>query len=108
MKPAQAPTPTTKRSFREWVTLGCCLFAGGILLGGALWHDHKLTTATERDRLEVQARVVDEYVEQLIGGVNQALQGVRDELIPGVSPQPQVFKRLKALVDAMPGVQALV
>ena len=89
------------------MTLGCCLFAGGVLLCGALWHDYQLTTATERDRLEVQARVVDDYVEQLIGGVNQALQGVRDDLIPGVSPQPQVFKRLKALVDAMPGVQAL-
>jgi diguanylate cyclase (GGDEF)-like protein/PAS domain S-box-containing protein len=97
----------TKRSRREWLALVLVLVVAAGLLVGVLWHDHRITSATERDRLEVQARVVDEYLEQLLGGVNNALQGVRDELPHWAGPefQDRAGLRLKALIDAMPGVR---
>jgi len=96
-----------KRSHREWLALLLVLVAAAGLLGAMLWHDHRITSATERDRLEVQARVVDEYLEQLLGGVSNALQGVRDELPSGVGPdvQDRAGRRLKVLTEAMPGVR---
>ncbi len=96
-----------KRSRREWLALVSVLVLAAGLLAAMLWHDHRITSATERDRLEVQARVVDEYLEQLLGGVSNALQGVRDDMPNWVGPefQDRAGRRLKALTDAMPGVR---
>lgn len=61
------------------------------------------TQSTERDRLEVQACVIDEHLEQQLQGVYNALQGLRDEMVnrQEVGFQERTTSRLKALTDAM-------
>jgi len=103
------PTTSSKkqRRHREWLALGLALVLGALVPSLVLWNDARLTGDTERDRLQVQARVIDEYLEQLLGGVNSALQGVRDELPQwrGHAFQMRTSSRLKALTEAMPGVR---
>ena len=66
--------------------------------------------ATERDRLRVQARVVDDNVGQQLDGINRALASVRDEFLatPPHSVSTLLSARLKALSDAIPGVRSMV
>ena len=96
-----------RRRHREWLALGVVLWLGAVFLGSLAWCDLDSTSDTERDRLEVQARVVDEYLEQLLGGVNSALLGVRDDVTrwPSADFQSRAASRLKSLTDAMPGVR---
>jgi len=107
MNKALPTSPRKQRRHREWLALCLVLCLAAVLLALMLWHDFSNTSATERDRLQVQARVVDEYLEQLLGGLNNALQGVRDEMPQwqGMGFQARANSRLKALTDAMPGVR---
>jgi len=107
MNKEQATFSRKRRRHREWLALGLVFLLAAVLLGLMLWHDFQNTSHTERDRLQVQARVVDEYLEQLLGGVNNALQGVREEvpLWKGAEFSARATKRLQALTEAMPGVR---
>jgi len=107
MNKEQAPSTRKRRRHREWLALGLVFLLAAVLLGVMLWHDFRNTSHNERDRLQVQARVVDEYLEQLLGGVNSALQGVREEvpLWKGHDFSARATKRLQALTEAMPGVR---
>ena len=102
-----ATSTRKQRRHREWLALSLVLLLAAVLLGIMIWQDLENTSDTERDRLQVQARVVDEYLEQLLGGVNSALQGVREELPQwqGMGFEGRASSRLKALTDAMPGVR---
>lgn len=107
MNKEQAPSTRKRRRHREWLALGLVFLLAAVLLGAMLWHDFRNTSHNERDRLQVQARVVDEYLEQLLGGVNNALHGVREEvpLWKGHDFSARATKRLQALTEAMPGVR---
>ena len=80
------------------------------MIGYALVKGHQSTDAIERDRLQVQARVVDDNVGQQLDGINRALASVRDEFLgtPAYSVSSLVSMRLKALSDAIPGVRSMV
>jgi len=102
---------THSRRFRvEWVVVTILLLLMGVAIGAALLGERKAVTARESDRLQVQARVIDDNVIRQIQGVNNALAGIRNALerseiaATGVS----TAARLKLLADAMPGVRTVV
>ena len=108
------PISTQTRRFRvEWLALGGLLFLLGVVLSAALYRERNALGDQESDRLQTQARVVDENLVRQLQGANSALVGVRDELeraesgVPGVADAPR-SARLKLLSDAMPGVRTMV
>ena len=91
----------------EWILLVLGLAIAGALVGWMLYKAHQDVDGTERDRLRVQARVVDDNVGQQLDGMNRALASVRDEFLatPIHSVSTLLSIRLKALSDAIPGVR---
>jgi diguanylate cyclase (GGDEF)-like protein/PAS domain S-box-containing protein len=109
------PAATTRRPFShsfatEWFALVAALVVIGVLIAYALFKARQSVDATERDRLQVQARVVDDNVGQQLDGINRALASVRDEFLatPKYSISSLLSLRLKALSDAIPGVRSMV
>jgi diguanylate cyclase (GGDEF)-like protein/PAS domain S-box-containing protein len=110
-KPAEAARAADARSFHaEWLVLIAALLVIGATIAYALIKAHRSADASERDRLQVQARVVDENVGQQLDGINRALASVRDDFLgmPTRSASTLVSTRLKALSDAIPGVRSMV
>ena len=70
----------------EWAALLSGLLVLGALIGWSLFKAHETVDATERDRLRVQARVVDDNVGQQLDGMNGALASVRDEFLSTPGP----------------------
>jgi diguanylate cyclase (GGDEF)-like protein/PAS domain S-box-containing protein len=94
----------------EWLALIIGLTVVGAMISYALVKTHQSVDATERDRLQVQARVVDDNVGQQLDGINRALASVRDDFFvtPTYSVSSLISPRLKALSDAIPGVRSMV
>ena len=115
--PAATPSADEEREARfarqftaEWAALLLGLVVLGVLIGWSLFKSHEALDATERDRLRVQARVIDDNVGQQLDGMNRALASVRDDFLAtsvhGVSTL--LSMRMKALSDAIPGVRSMV
>ena len=81
----------------------------GVALDVMLWYDLRLTRGTERDRLEVQARVISEDLEQQLQGVDNALRGIRDDVSDRREQdvRERANIRIKALASAIPGVRRM-
>jgi diguanylate cyclase (GGDEF)-like protein/PAS domain S-box-containing protein len=94
----------------EWLALLFALAVIGALIAWSLFKAHETVDATERDRLRVQARVVDDNVGQQLDGMYRALASVRGEFLatPVYSISTLLSPRLKALSDAIPGVRSMV
>jgi diguanylate cyclase (GGDEF)-like protein/PAS domain S-box-containing protein len=94
----------------ERIALLAALVFVGATIGYALLKTHRLADVTEQDRLQVQARVVDDNVGQQLDGINRALASVRDDILAGPTAvvPPLLSARLKALSDAIPGVRSMV
>jgi diguanylate cyclase (GGDEF)-like protein/PAS domain S-box-containing protein len=108
---ATAARPAAAHSFAaEWLALVAVLVAVGAMIVYGLVKAHQSVDATERDRLRVQARVVDENVGQQLDGINRALVSVRDDFLgtPIYIASSLLSLRLKALSDAIPGVRSMV
>ena len=113
--PARATAAATITDWRrqfiaEWIVLVIGLAVAAAMTGWTLYKSHQTVDATERDRLRVQARVVDDNIGQQLGGMNRALASVRDEFLatPVHSVSILLSARLKALSDAIPGVRSMV
>jgi hypothetical protein len=65
----------------EWLALLSGLVVVGLMIAWSLFRAHALLDANERDRLRVQARVVDDNVGQQLEGINHALAVVGDEFL---------------------------
>ena len=105
------PITTQPRRFLvQWVVLGGLLLLLGVVLAAALYRERSLVEARESDRLQVQARVIDENLIRQLEGVNNALTGIRNELEHSelVGAEVAASSRLKLLSDAMPGVRSMV
>src|SRR4051812_25830054 len=97
-------TPT--RYLTEWLALLVGLMTAAALIGYELQRGHAQTAATERDRLAVQARVIDDNLAQQLDGINKALAGIRLEFAQGEGERAgSTSARLKTLTDAIPGVR---
>jgi diguanylate cyclase (GGDEF)-like protein/PAS domain S-box-containing protein len=93
----------------EWVALLFGLAIVGVLIAWSLLKAHESLDATERDRLRVQARVVDDNVGQQLEGMSHALAIVGDDFLatPVHSVSTLLSVRMKALSDAIPGVRSM-
>ena len=109
-----AREPAARRSRSEWLLLGLVL----LLLGGILVYTHLSTSArtldTERDRLRVRAQVIADDIERNLAATNLAIEGVMRDFLTGAGADaggtraPQgISRRLRALVEAVPGVRGL-
>jgi two-component system, cell cycle sensor histidine kinase and response regulator CckA len=103
--------PGTPRRYQfEWLLLGVVLLILGALIGDWLYAEHAQIESLERDRLQVQARVIDENLGRQLEGVNYALASIRDDLLRwnGETMSVAPSNRLTVLSDAMPGVRTLL
>ncbi|MEP7302973.1 MAG: diguanylate cyclase [Caldimonas sp.] len=109
-RPAPRRLPFGPHFVAEWLALLAALAIVGALVGYALLKTHRATDTAERDRLQVQARVVDENVGQQLDGINRALASVRDDFLatPPGTVASLLSPRLKVLSDAIPGVRSMV
>ncbi|MCX7142946.1 MAG: PAS domain S-box protein [Proteobacteria bacterium] len=86
------------------------LLAVGAMLGYFQYAEHREIEYREGERLQTQARVIGENLERQLEGVNNALAGIRDDLLQfgakGMSVSPS--RRLKTLSGAMTGVRTLI
>lgn len=103
--------PVAQSSYRwEWARLlGLLLLL--FSLGGYWLHSERASAlGRERQRLEGQARVIEQNIERQLQGVNAALAGVRYDLVSGdrSTENNTLALNLKVLADAMPGVRSLV
>ena len=94
----------------EWLALLAALAIVGAIIGYALVKTHHAADTAERDRLQVQARVVGENVGQQLDGINRALASARDDFLatPAHNVGSLLSPRLKVLSDAIPGVRSMV
>src|SRR3972149_10925400 len=103
-------TLQTRRYQIEWMLLGTVLLILGGLVGYWLYSERDQIESQEWNRLQMQARVIDENLGRQLKGVNNALAGVRNDypLSDRKSIAPEASRRLKALADAMPGVRTML
>ena len=101
---------TSRRYRMEWLLLGMVLLIVGALIGYWLYAERLRMENVERDRLQVQARVIAENLARQLEGVGNALAGVRDDLPQwsGETMSVAPSRRLKVLSSVMPGVSALI
>jgi len=99
----------TRRFRAEWFALVAILILIAAVFAQALYRMRVSTETQEGDRLQVQARVVDDNLTRQFEGVKHALAGVRDELEqPGRGGEAAAAStRLKLLSSAMPGVRTM-
>ncbi|WP_367850066.1 diguanylate cyclase [Rhodoferax sp. WC2427] len=108
--PPLSPDRSAARHAREWGVLLLVL----ALLGGAvaywLGRAHTANRLREHAQLQIQARVIEENLVRQLQGANSALNGVRYDLFYGDTDgvDQHLQRRLQVLVDAMPGVRALI
>ncbi|XAH21318.1 EAL domain-containing protein [Xylophilus sp. GW821-FHT01B05] len=118
MAPSASFSPTVpvaqgrggKRAW-AWFAIG---FAGlGLLAVHTLYLDRLRVAAQEQDRLEVQARIIDETLTQQIDAVHAVLLAVRDEWaqVRGAEEGAAAVlltRRLQAMVDIVPSVRSIL
>ncbi len=96
--------------FAERLFLGVALSILGGYVGLHLYSGHSLIEDRERERLQNQARLIDQNLERQLAAVNNALVSIRGDLPFLNAPSDggtQLNHRLQAMSDAMPGVRTL-
>ena len=95
---------------QQWLLLGAVLLAVGLF---GLWNrgaEYRELQSEQHDLLEVQAAAVESNLSQLLLGLGAGLRGVRADLPQWSAAEaaPAASLRLKALSDAIPGVQSML
>jgi diguanylate cyclase (GGDEF)-like protein/PAS domain S-box-containing protein len=100
----------SRRFVAEWLALGVMLLIIATVLAGALYRDRGGVEAREADRLQTQARVIDENLMLQLAGADKALLGIGAELKGAdlFAPVPSLLPKLKLLTDAQPGVSSML
>jgi PAS domain S-box-containing protein len=110
-RPTQAaPSPGARRVGYEWALFAAVLLAVGIFAAWSRYAALGAIEVQERNRLEVQARAIDENLSRLLVGSYRALRSVREDrnrLWSAQELSERASHRLKALSDAMPGVHTM-
>ncbi len=98
-----------RRQRQEWWALAMVLLGVALLVAALRWNAREQIVQSEGQRLDVQARVVQEILARQIESVHAALQGVRETTPDWRSGDfaPNASRRLKALTDAIPGLAML-
>lgn len=95
----------------QWLILGLALLVLGGSIGYSVIRERNRIDALERERLTIQAKVVDKNLERQLVALNQALINIRNDL-----PHWKTHGENKALLsrhlqdmrDAMPGIRTLL
>src|SRR5205085_2697326 len=94
----------------EWLALAAILLLVGAVLALSLYRSRLALEAQEGERLQGQARVIDDNLVRQLQGANNALTGIRDEFERGPLDGARAVAasgRLKLLSNAMPGVRVM-
>ena len=95
---------------RQWLFGATALLALGSVIAWNIYSEHRAIDARERERLSVQAKVIDENLGRQLTAMNSALDSIRNEL-PYLEAQKdgsaQIKSRLQAMREAIPGIRAL-
>ena len=100
---------TAYRHRIQWLLLGIALLTLGAPVGYWLHAERGTLESVERDRLQAQARVIDENLSRQLKGINNALAGVLNEFSLPLDKNSarEASRRIGALSDAMPGVRTM-
>ncbi|WP_425258275.1 PAS domain S-box protein [Rubrivivax sp. RP6-9] len=98
-----------RRQRQEWWALAMVLLGVALLVAALRWNAREQIEQSEGQRLDVQARAVQEILSRQIESVHAALQGVREHTPAWRSGDfaSNASRRLKALTDAIPGLAML-
>jgi PAS domain S-box-containing protein len=101
--------PSKKYFFVQWIILISALLISGSLLAYSLLAEYKRIYARERDRLQIQAKVIEQNISYQLEATNLAIDGIRIDidLFRRAGGEKFANRRLKALSDAMPGVRTM-
>ncbi|WP_394790472.1 response regulator [Rhodoferax sp.] len=108
--PISTARPVSRRKLSEWLLLFVVLALVGAFLVHAYFNEVDRVSATERDRLQVQSNVISNDIQRNLAVSSLALDEVIKDYLGNVVPvnPAELSMRLRALVDAMPGVRAMV
>ena len=94
----------------QWLILALALLVIGGIIGLGLYNEHRAIDAMERQRLGVEARIIDENLSRQLHAINLALDSIRSEL-PDLKAhkdgKAMLNRRLRAMSGAMPGLRTL-
>ena len=98
-----------RRQRQEWWALAMVLLGVALLVAALRWNAREQIVQSEGQRLDVQARAVQEILSRQIESVHAALQGVREHTAGWRDGDftSNASRRLKALTDAIPGLAML-
>ena len=102
---------STRRTFvTEWLLLGGALLVLGTGLLYALIYEYRSIDQHERERLSIQARVINDILGRQLEAIDHALIRVRRELVVDkkAATLAHIDYHLSAFVEAMPGVRTLL
>ena len=110
-----ARTPSTperpsRRARQEWLLLGVVFIAVGAFVAGSRYVEFRDVDDQQRGLLAAQAAAIDQNLSRQLIGAGAALRGVRADMATWSAEElgRHASRRLKALGDAMPGVQTLL
>ena len=100
-----------KRFHKHWILTIGILSLLGMVLAYDLYLEHRRTESVEDDRLQVQARVIDENLSHQLVATYRSLQRILGDLPQwraGASYKPAANLMLKTLEEAIPGVRTFI
>lgn len=98
------------RHLNEWKCLILAFALAGTALGATYRYDQRQLETAEGERLKLLAGLVAARIETDLDAIHRALSDVIADHIAapaGPSAQTELLRRLRALVNAMPGVRSL-
>lgn len=100
----------SRRFFAEWAALAAMLLVVVAVLAGTLYRERAALESDETDRLQTQARVIDENLALQLAGADKALLEIGAEVARAdlAAPMPTLIAKLKLLADAMAGVSSML
>ncbi|MEP7140434.1 MAG: diguanylate cyclase [Caldimonas sp.] len=98
-----------RRFLAEWLAVGVVLLMVAATLGVTLYRELRTVEVQEAERLETQARAIDENLLLQLEGANKALLGIGAELAGSdlSRPAPGLVAKLKLVSDSMAGVSSM-
>lgn len=100
-----------RKYLRQWLLTLAILLLCGTAVAYDLYLERRRTESVERDRLLVQARVIDDNLSHQLAATYEALQRIASDLRywrVRDSYQPVASLMLKTIEEAMPGIRTMI
>ncbi|MDE2368832.1 MAG: PAS domain S-box protein [Burkholderiales bacterium] len=103
------PAALVRRVRQEWLLLGAVLLAMALFGAWTRYAEYRRVDDEQDHLLAAQVRAIDATLSRQLEGARAAMAGLRDDL--GVWPaddiQPRAQRRLRSLVEAIPGLRTV-